>query len=342
MMKRWIQHIKTTAAAGAVGLLMSALTAHAAPEVKWTLAYLPVPGSTYYEIALQVPQRIAKATQGRMEITANGSLIAGNRMLEAVRDGEVQLSMPLLGYYSASQPLFALVTLPGISESLESMNRLMAGEYGAAVAATLAKDYMAQPVFTGAFCPQTLFSTVPILTTDDWKGKRIRVNNAGTALIANELGAKPTSLAAGEVLPGLQRGVIDGVITDSCWAYQAGFHTAVKYAADWQLGSVTPFQIVVSQGAWAQLPKDLQAQVAGEFKAMEKELNAHWKVKAAEMPKLWRDKGVDFHSVDATQKKRAQSDQYAKPAFETWYKAAQAKGIDGRQWETKVRKDLGQ
>lgn len=341
-MKRWIQHLKTAAAAGTLGLLMSALPAHAAPEVKWTLAYLPVPGSTYYEIALQVPQRIAKATQGRMEITANGSLIAGNRMLEAVRDGEVQLSMPLLGYYSASQPLFALVTLPGISESLESMNHLMAGEYGAAIATTLAKDYKAQPVFTGAFCPQTLFSTTPIFTTDNWNGKRIRVNNSGTALIANQLGAKPTSLAAGEVLPGLQRGVIDGVVTDSCWAYQAGFHTVVKYAADWQLGSVTPFQIVVSQEAWARLPKDLQAQVAGELKTMEQELNAHWKVKTAEMPKLWRDKGVDFHSVDAAQQKRAQSDQYAKPAFEAWYKAAQAKGIDGRQWETRVRKDLGQ
>lgn len=341
-MKRWIQHIKTVAAAGAVGLLMSTLTAHAAPDVKWTLAYLPVPGSTYHEIANQVSQRIAKATQGRMEITANGSLIAGNRMLEAIRDGEVQLSMPLLGYYTASQPLFALLTLPGISESLESMNRMMAGEYGAAITATLAKDYKAQPLFTGAFCPQTLFSTVPIRTTDDWKGKRIRVNNSGTALIANELGAKPTSLAAGEVLPGLQRGVIDGVITDSCWAYQAGFHTAVKYAADWQLGSVTPFQIVVSQEAWAQLPKDLQAQVAGELKAMEKELNADWSAKTAKMPKLWRDKGVDFHSVDAAEKKRAQSDQYSRPAFEVWYKAAQAKGIDARQWEANVRKQLGQ
>ena len=75
-----------------------------------------------------------------------------------------------------------------------------------------------------------------------------------------------------------------------------------------------------------------------------------WKVKIVclsygergESAKLWREKGVDFHIVDAAQQKRAQSDQYAKPAFEAWYKAAQAKGIDGRQWETKARKDLGQ
>ena len=53
-----------------------------------------------------------------------------------------------------------------------------------------------------------------------------------------------TAAAAGTV--GLQRVVIDGVITDSCWAYQAGSHTAVKYAADWQLGSVTPFQTLSS------------------------------------------------------------------------------------------------
>ncbi len=332
-----ITHGLLTAAFGLV--LIGA--AQAAPEYKWTMSYLPVTGTTYYDAALALPQRISKATNGRLEITANGSLIPGNRLLEAVRDGEVQMSMPLTGYYTASQPMFTLAALPGISESFEDMEKVLGSRYGEAVNEILSQDYKSTTLLTSAFCPQTMFSTRPVATLEDWKGLRIRVNNAGTGALANVLGARPTALAANEVLPALQRGVIEAVLTDSCWAYGAGFHTAVKHASDWKLGSVVPWMVLVNHDAWAKLPKDLQEVVKGEMQKVQEELRAEWKAKVAAMPGQWRARNVDFHHVSDEETRKVYDPKYVTTVFETWYKQAEAKGIDPRKWEQIARDAVG-
>jgi TRAP-type C4-dicarboxylate transport system substrate-binding protein len=176
--------------AGALGLSVAA-AAFAAPEHKWTMAIVPVTGSVYYELAQSLPERISKATDGRVELTVNGSLIAPNRVLEAVRDGQVQMSIPILGYYTASQPLLTLTNLPGLAENMHDLDRILDSSYGSAVRDMYAKDYHAKELMTAAFCPQTFFSSKPVNTMEDWKGLRVRVNNAGTAVLANTLGAKP-------------------------------------------------------------------------------------------------------------------------------------------------------
>ncbi len=86
-----------------------------AAEINWTLAYLAVKGTVYEEVAKAIPERIATATNGRLTITINSSLVKGNRLLEGVRDGIVQMTLPLTGYYTGSEPLFTVPSLPGIS-----------------------------------------------------------------------------------------------------------------------------------------------------------------------------------------------------------------------------------
>ncbi|GLS16019.1 TRAP transporter substrate-binding protein DctP [Hydrogenophaga electricum] len=321
--------------------LSAAFTAQANPEFKWTLAYLPVTGTTYYDVAQQLPERLSKATQGRLQVTANGSLVPGNRLLEAVRDGDVQMSLVLSGYYSASQPLFTLVALPGYSESFSDLEKIMASPYGAAVRDVFARDYKAREVLYSAFCPQTMFSTKPVTKVEDWNGLRVRVNNAGTAVLANVLAAKPVSLSAGEVLPALQRGVIDAVITDSCWAYGAGFYTAVKYAAGWKLGSVVPWHLVVGNEAWAKLPADLQKTVAAELAKVSQELRADYAAKVEALPKQWGAKGVTYQPVSDAENRKVQDARYMGPVLDAWYKQAQARNVDARQWESVAREALG-
>lgn len=319
----------------ALGLV--ATVASAAPEYKWTMSFLPVTGTTYYDAAQVLPERIRKATNGRVEITANGSLVPGNRLLEAVRDGEVQMTMPLSGYYTASQPLFTLGALPGISESQEDLDRLLDSSYGQALREMYARDYKARELMNAAFCPQTMFSNKPVVTAEDWKGLRVRVNNAGTAVLANVLGAKPTSLAAGEVLPALQRGVIDAVLTDACWAYGAGFYTAVKHASVWKLGSVVPWNVLVNQDAWAKLPKDLQQSIENELVKMEAELKKDWQTKVDALPSQWQAKGVKYHVVSEAESKKVHDPKYMTPVFEAWYKQAEARGVDAKRWEKVAR-----
>ena len=307
----------------------SVIAAPASADVtQWTLAYLPVKGTIYEEVALAIPDRIAKATAGRLVIKPNPSLVAGNRLLEGVRDGLVQVSLPLIGYYSGAQPLFTVPSLPGISESYEDLVALNRSAYGDQIRAILDKNYNAAVLMETAFCPQTLFSTVPIRTVEEWKGRKLRVNNRGTGLVAGALGATPVSLSAAEVLPALERGVVEGVVTDTCWAFGAGFQTVVKHAANWRLGSVLPSPVLVNKTAWAALDDGVRQAVKAEFARIEADFARRWKERVAEMPGLWRKAGVQVHDIPDAEMQRVYADVIQKPVLESWRVDMKRVGLD--------------
>jgi len=176
--------------------------------------------------------------------------------------------------------------------------------------------------------PQTLFSTTSITTVDEWKNRKLRVNNRGTGLIGAELGAITVSLSAGEVLPALERGVIEGVITDSCWAYGAGFGTVVTHASDWKLGSVVPSPVLVNNDAWNALSEDLRAKVTTEFKAIEADFETRWRERSAEMPGLWRKAGVKFTEISAKETTRVYAAEIQSPVIDAWRKDMDRAGLD--------------
>ena len=59
--------------------------------------------------------------------------------------------------------------------------------------------------------PYTIISKTPVRRLEDLRGMKIRVTGGLTADIYRELGAVPVSIAAAEIYPAFQRGVIDAV-----------------------------------------------------------------------------------------------------------------------------------
>jgi len=306
---------------------LAASTAYA-DTTNWTLAYLAVKGTIYEEVALGIPDRIAAATDNQVIITPNSSLIAGDRLLEAVRDGVVQMSLPLTFYYTGSQPLFTVPSLPGISESYDDLTALSASSYGDQVRDLYNVTYNATELMQTAFCPQTLFSTVPITSLEEWDGRKLRVNNRGTGLIAAKLGAIPVSMSAGEVLPALERGAIEGVITDSCWAYGAGFGAVVTHASDWKLGSVVPSPVLVNNNAWRALTPELQTAILEEFEQIEVDFEARWRERTSELLSLWREAGIEFSEISDAETARVYDDSIQSPVIEAWSEDMASAGLD--------------
>ena len=156
----------------------------------------------------------------------------------------------------------------------------------------------------------------------------MRVNNRGTGLVGAELGAVTVSLSAGEVLPALERGVIEGVITDSCWAYGAGFGTVVTHAASWKLGSVVPSPVLVNNNAWASLPEDLKKIVNDEFEKIESDFEQRWRQRAMEMPGLWRNSGIKFTEISDQEMERVYSTEVQAPVLDAWRKDMERAGLN--------------
>lgn len=325
-----MKNIKHGGLAGSLLALVAAGAAHAqdAEPIEWTLSYLSLNGTIYQEAAQEIPERIKAATDGKLVITPTSSLVAGNRLLEGVRDGIVQMSMPLPAYYTGTQPLFTVPSLPGISESYDDLEALMESSYGEKTRQLFVDDYNSTELMHTAFCPQIVFSTEPMTTLDEWGGLKIRVNNRGTALIGAELGATTVSLSAGEVLPALERGVIDAVVTDSCWAYGAGFDAVITHAANWKLGSVLPAPVLVNNDAWAALSPELQKILATEFAAIEEEFETRWRERAEALPAMWREKGVDFTEITPEQNAEVYEDRFATPVLDAWREDMDRVGLD--------------
>lgn len=299
-----------------------------AETTEWTMSYLGLAGTIYQDVALEVPDRIAKATDGRLVITTNSSILKGNRFLEGVRDGAVQMAMTIPAYYTGSEPLFTVPSIPGISESYDDLKALSASQWGDEFRAIFENDYNSIVVLQSAFCPQTLFSTVPITTLEEWDGRKLRVNNRGMGLVGAELGASTVSLSAGEVLPALERGVIEGVITDSCWALGAGFNSVITNAANWRLGSVLPAPLIVNKDAWDALPEDIREASVAEFAAIESDFEQRWRERVDALPDMWRDAGVSFDEITDAEMERAYDERLVGKVIEAWREDMDRVGLD--------------
>lgn len=309
------------------GSILAAPIANAEPT-QWSMGYVALAGTVYQEAALAVPERIAEATGGELIITPNSSIVKGNRLLEGVRDGVIQMAMTIPAYYTGTEPLFTVPSIPGISESFDDLIALSDSEWGEQFRAVFEDEYNSTQVLQSAFCPQTLFSTVPIRTLEEWDGRKLRVNNRGMGLVGAELGATTVSLSAGEVLPALERGVIEGVITDSCWALGAGFGSVITNASNWRLGSVLPAPMLVNKDAWEALPEEVREAAAAEFAALEEEYAQIWRDREAALPEMWREAGVTFDEISDEEMERAYDERLVSKVIEAWREDMDRVGLD--------------
>ncbi len=330
-MKRFIATVLTASA------LIASSPANA-ETYNWTLAYMGVPGMIYTEVAEAIPERIAKATDGQVIITANSSLVKPNRLLEGVRDGLVDMALVVTAYYTGTQPLFSVPAIPGLVDSLDNLKAINGSEYGDQVRAVYGKDYNSIELMETAFCPQTVFSTKPIRTVEEWNGRKLRVNNRATGLIGAQLGATTISLSAGEIIPALERGVIEGVVTDSCWAYNNGIQTVVDYASNWRLGSVMPAPLLVNKESWDKLPPELQKKVQDELDQIEADYDVIWRERAAAMPALLEKNGVKYTEVADSEMQRVTSEEVMAPVLEAWREDMKRAGFDADAVLASVRK----
>ena len=108
--------------------------------------------------------------------------------------------------------------------------------------------------------PEQIWSKRPINTLDDIKGLKIRA--AGLSMdLWDKLDASVVLLTGGEVLPALQRGMIDATeFLEPSFDYTMGLHEVCKYRFGPPIHmSNNIFQLLVKTQSWEALPDHLKA-----------------------------------------------------------------------------------
>jgi TRAP-type C4-dicarboxylate transport system substrate-binding protein len=333
---------KIVAALLAAGAFGNAMAQTAAKPLEITMAVIPAPKDLYSTLTSTIPDRISKATDGRVKITLNDSLIQGPQIAAAVRDGRVPMSAALHTYLAAEEPRFGIFNLPGAINGIDDYRKVGRAFWFDDTHEIWKSRYKSVVLAEGAWCSQRLFSKTPIHTLEDFKNKRLRVHNPQTAELMNAIGAKPVPLALQEVMPSLERGVIDGLFTSACYGNGQEYWRVAKNVQDWGIGPITGWAVIMNQDFWSKIPADLQKKISAEMALLEKEaLDKHGNADEAALAEM-KAGGALTWVAPKSERARVLQPEYVKPSYDAWIGRAKSVGFDGNAYLEKIKKVTGQ
>jgi TRAP-type C4-dicarboxylate transport system substrate-binding protein len=322
----------------ATGASTPAPAAAQAKPIVWNLPHISAP--TYYHTVNYTAfgNKVKEKSGGRMEIRfhAASSLYPGPELIPAVLDGRAEIAPVLASYLTDVLLEMGPLELPFMTSSMEEHKKAafqMRGFYGE----MLAKKGL-KLIAMSTWPSQQIFSTVPIRTVADWKGKKIRVYGADSANLTRILGGAPVNIAFGEVYSALEKKTVDGAMTSATNAEPMKFFEVAKYVDYWYLAGAAQEWIVANQKAWDALPADLQQVVLDAVKETNLE-EKEWSDAIAfdeRVRKRLPELGMTI--VDPPKEELAKARQAAKAAWDTWLTRT---GADGKRGLELALKALG-
>ncbi len=309
----------------------------AADETKLSAGFVNAVGSIYLDTLKTVPGRIKAATQGKLDIVEYASLVDGPDQPAAVRDDRLDSSFAVTPWLSADTPYLNFGSLPGLVTEEGVYHKLLDEYLRAATAKIWLSKYNAVQVMTGLFEEQCLISKVPIRKVEDFRGKKVRVISTEAAELMKKLGAAPTPVPFGEIVPALQRSIVDIVMTSVGTANGFGFYTVAKYISIWKIGTIVPWSYIVNKNAWAKLPADIRGPAQAELRKIEDE---HFASLAAFDNKCIQEfikHGMQVYEAPPSELAKVFDKQNVAAVYNNWYKLNDRAGTDGRALVKKIR-----
>lgn len=202
---------------------------------------------------------ITKASGGRLQIThfSAGELpYRAGDVLRAVATNQVQMGQVGAGLAAGDAPELDVFSLPFLCTNYTGF-AAAAKSMGAIPDTVLDKKMGVRVLMNWPIPGQSIWSSENMTRISDLKGKKIRIWNPLQVDMLKQLNASPTSLDPGEVIPALQRKVVDGAITSALSANDWKAYDIVKHGL--LLNFTMAHQVTLVNGdALKKLPPDLQ------------------------------------------------------------------------------------
>jgi len=109
----------------------------------------------------------------------------------------------------------------------------------------------------------------PIETLDEFRAQRWRVSSGLAQDVYKEMGATPVSMSGAEIIPAIEKGVLDaGEWINPSTDIKMGFYDVLKYLCLGGLHQADGFcSIIINGEAWSELPADIQTMIEVATKA---------------------------------------------------------------------------
>ncbi len=202
---------------------------------------------------------LRERTGGRLDIKvfAGGQLGSERDTLEITTFGGLDMNRVNLAPLNSIEPLTTAPSLPFLFRSTGHMRRALDGAPGEAILASLEPHGLIGLCFYDSGERSFYNRRKPILTPDDMRGMKIRVQNSDLYVaMIKALGADATPMSLGEVYQSLVQGVIDGA--ENNWpSYESGRHFEAAPYYSLTRHVMAPEILVMSLSRWRKLsPED--------------------------------------------------------------------------------------
>lgn len=221
------------------------------------LSSFSAPTSQTGLLVQQYAKEIKEKSGGKLELEVHlASSMGGPRQqYELVRKGVADLSVFMHGFHPGRFPLTELIHTPyAVPDAYTGTRVLMdlVPEY-------LAKEHEGVKIIwlLTTLPSQIYHASKPLKSLEDLEGQRLRSSTAAVVEVLRELGAAPVGLPITEVAEALQRGRLDGVVTDVGGVYGFRLGGLVKYRIP-ALDSVQTIGFIMNPDSYARLPDDLK------------------------------------------------------------------------------------
>ena len=242
----------------AAGVWAGSAVAQPAPLVM-KLGTAPVNDSQHQWMKL-FAARVEKGSNGRIkpEIYPGSQLGSIPRMIEGTQFGSIQAFVGPPEFLAGIDTRYEVLSAPGLFKDLPHANRtLQDAEFNAAfLALGASKGLKGVGLFLSG--PATFVTRTPVRKLAEFEGKKVRVAAAALQMEQmRRLRATPVPMSLGEVLPALQQGALDGVLSSAPVFTALRFYDAAKYMYESNHAVFTVIT-VISKSWYDKLPADLQ------------------------------------------------------------------------------------
>src|SRR5690554_6127396 len=292
--------------AAAVGMGFPAIVSAQAPtNLRFQSTWPTV--DIFHEFALDFAKKINDMTGGelKIEVLPAGAVVPAFALLDAVSKGTLDGGHGVLGYSYGKQNALALFS-SGPAFGMDANGVLSWHKYGGgkeflerlyeSIGGNVV-SFLSGPMPTQAFG----WFKEPITKTEDLKGLKFRTNGLAIDMFT-AMGAAVNALPGGEIVPALDRGLLDGAeFNNASSDLLLGFPDVSKVCMLQSFHQAAEtFEITFNKDKYNALPKNMQAIIENAVEAASAEMS--WKAVdrySQDYIKLQQD-GVKFYKTPDT------------------------------------------
>jgi len=213
---------------------------------------------------------LPEASGGKIKgnaISITDAGLKGYEVIRLLKLGVFDFADGLIGYVSEGNGLIEGGDLAGMAQDFATLHKII-DAYRPVLDQTFRQTFGAKIAALYPWPPSLLFCTQPVNGLGDLKGRKIRIHSASLGDYVEGLGATSVTLPLGEVLPALQKGVVDCAITDAMTAYRSKWQEVIKYVVPLKLAYSLAF-VAVNESKWNSLDPKTREVMGKAFRELE-------------------------------------------------------------------------